>query len=81
MKELDKITNLDSIYYVDSYHKVFKSTEEFKEQYNTKDYGSTLEQELKWLREFTGREIVQNIINTLKEENDYLFHKAYDLEY
>ena len=30
MKELDKITNLDSIYYVDSYHKVFKSIEEFK---------------------------------------------------
>ena len=52
----------------------------YQELDNTKDYSSTLEQELKWLREFTGREIVQNIINTLKEENDYLFHKAYDLD-
>lgn len=80
MKELDKITNLDDIYYEDSYHEIFRSIEEFKEQYNAKDYSSTLEQELEWLREYTGREIVQNMINTLKEENDYLFHKAYDLE-
>lgn len=81
MRELDKITNLDDIYYEDSYHRIYRSIEEFKEQYNTRDYSGTLEQELRWLREYTGREIVQNIINTLKEENVYLFHKAYDLEY
>ena len=87
MKGLEKINNLDSTYYLEDNEIIWGSIEEYlenkQEEYEgIKDNIEIWEEEqLEKLEEYTGREIVQNIINTLKEENDYLFHKAYDLEY
>ena len=87
MKGLEKINNLDSTYYLEDNEIIWSSIEEYledkQEEYEgIKDNIEIWEEEqLEKLEEYTGREIVQNIINTLKEENDYLFHKAYDLEY
>ena len=84
--ELEKINNLDHIYYLEDGEKIWSSIEEYleskQEEYEgIKDNIEIWEEEqLEKLEEYTGREIVQNIINTLKEENDYLFHKAYDLD-
>lgn len=87
MKGLEKINNLDSTYYLEDNEIIWSSIEEYlenkQEEYEgIKDNIEIWEEEqLEKLEKYTGREIVQNIINTLKEENDYLFHKAYDLEY
>lgn len=87
MKGLEKINNLDSTYYLEDNEIIWSSIEEYledkQEEYEgIKDNIEIWEEEqLEKLEEYTGREIVQNIINTLKEENDYLFHKAYDLKY
>ena len=87
MKGLEKINDLDSTYYLEDNEIIWSSIEEYlenkQEEYEgIKDNIEIWEEEqLEKLEEYTGREIVQNIINTLKEENDYLFHKAFDLEY
>ena len=87
MKGLEKINDLDSTYYLEDNEIIWSSIEEYlenkQEEYEgIKDNIEIWEgEQLEKLEEYTGREIVQNIINTLKEENDYLFHKAYDLEY
>ena len=87
MKGLEKINNLDSTYYLEDNEIIWSSIEEYlenkQEEYEgIKDNIEIWEgEQLEKLKEYTGREIVQNIINTLKEENDYLFHKAFDLEY
>ena len=86
MKGLEKINNLDSTYYLEDNEIIWSSIEEYlenkQEEYEgIKDNIEIWEgEQLEKLKEYTGREIVQNIINTLKEENDYLFHKAYDLD-
>lgn len=87
MKGLEKINDLDGTYYLEDNEIIWSSIEEYlenkQEEYEgIKDNIEIWEEEqLEKLEKYTGREIVQNIINTLKEENDYLFHKAYDLEY
>ena len=87
MKGLEKINDLDSTYYLEDNEIIWSSIEEYlenkQEEYEgIKDNIEIWEgEQLEKLEEYTGREIVQNIINTLKEENDYLFHKAFDLEY
>ena len=86
MKGLEKINNLDSTYYLEDNEIIWGSIEEYlenkQEEYEgIKDNIEIWEEEqLEKLEKYTGREIVQNIINTLKEENDYLFHRAYDLD-
>ena len=87
MKGLEKINDLDGTYYLEDNEIIWSSIEEYlenkQEEYEgIKDNIEIWEEEqLEKLEKYTGREIVQNIINTLKEENDYLFHKAFDLEY
>ena len=77
--ELEKINNLDHIYYLEDGEKIWSSIEEYlenkQEEYEgIKDNIEIWEEEqLEKLEEYTGREIINQII--LKKEEEIEFYK------